>query len=313
MTSVLVHLGAGVGNVVLATPLLVALRSLGLSVDVWLAADYADTGSLLSGWDVVRRVVRQPDLGGYDVVVPAVPPFYWPRFHARFRACRGLVARPPDALFDRDEQEYYFTFARALGFAGPRPRCALPIAPADRAGVSAETVVLAPGCKTGEMAAKRWPHFPALAERFQDVTVVGTDDDLARFDGTPMRFPAHCRMLVGGLSLRETAEVLAAAAVVVANDSGLGHVAAAAGTPTVLLFGPTADAVLGRFPPNVTVLRAGLPCEPCWRGARLAACTRRVDCLAALAPERVEAVVRARATLAPPPCREEGAWAMSSR
>jgi ADP-heptose:LPS heptosyltransferase len=146
---------------------------------------------------------------------------------------------------------------------------------------------------------------PALAECFNDVVVVGTADDLRRFDGSPMRFPDHSRSLVGTLSLRETAEVLAGAAVVVANDSGLGHVAAAVGTPTVLLFGPTPDAALGRLPPNVTVLRAGLQCEPCWRGARLARCARRVDCLAALSTDRVEAAVRARATLLPSSHREE--------
>jgi heptosyltransferase-1 len=60
--------------------------------------------------------------------------------------------------------------------------------------------------------------------------------------------------------LRETAAVIAAAGTVVANDSGLGHVAAAVGVPTILLFGPTPNAVFGGFPPNVTVLRSGLPC-----------------------------------------------------
>jgi ADP-heptose:LPS heptosyltransferase len=88
--------------------------------------------------------------------------------------------------------------------------------------------------------------------------------------------------LVGLLSLRETAAVLAAAGVVVANDCGLGHVAAAVGVPTILLFGPTPDAVLGEFPPNVRVLRAGLRCEPCWRSVQFGACAGRIDCLAAV-------------------------------
>jgi ADP-heptose:LPS heptosyltransferase len=311
ITNALVHLGAGIGNVVLATPLLIALRRLGLAVDVWLAADYRDTDSLLTGWDVVRRVVHQPDFIDYDVVVPAVPPFYWPRFETRFRTCRAAVGRPPDALFYRDEQEYYFAFARALGFTGARPRCALPIAAADRIAADPGPLVLAPGCKTGEMAAKRWPHFPALAERFTDVVVVGTPDDLNRFDGSVMRFPAHCRSLVGSLSLRDTAAVMATAATVVANDSGLGHVAAAVGAPTILLFGPTSPDVLGQFAPNVTVVRAGWPCEPCWSGARLAPCRRRVDCLAAITPDQIEATIRAGATLQRVSQEEERAWTAS--
>jgi ADP-heptose:LPS heptosyltransferase len=141
------------------------------------------------------------------------------------------------------------------------------------------------------MAAKRWPHFPRLAELFPDVAIVGTPDDLFDFDGKAMHFPAHVRFFVGDLSLRETAGILAAAGAVVANDSGLGHIAGAVGTPTVLLFGPTPDATLGRLPPNVRVLRAELACEPCWFAKRLRACAGRVACLPLIEPERVAAAV----------------------
>src|SRR6202008_731065 len=121
-------------------------------------------------------------------------------------------------------------------------------------------------------------------ELFQDVVIVGTADDLHNFDGTPMRFPGHARSLVGRLSLREAAGVIAAAGAVVANDSGLGHVAGAVGTPTILLFGPTPDATLGRLPPNVKVLRGGLACEPCWFGDRFGACAGRIACMPLIEP-----------------------------
>jgi ADP-heptose:LPS heptosyltransferase len=93
--------------------------------------------------------------------------------------------------------------------------------------------------------------------------------------------------LIGRLSLRETAEVMAAAGAVVANDSGLGHVAAAVGVSTILLFGPTPAATLGRFPPNVTILSSNLPCAPCWFGRRFASCGGRIDCLDRLTPSLV--------------------------
>jgi hypothetical protein len=144
-------------------------------------------------------------------------------------------------------------------------------------------LVLAPGCKTGEMAAKRWPFFPELAERLDDVALVGTRDDLP---GRP--FPAHVRLLVDRLTLRQTAQVLASAGVVVGNDSGLSHVAGAVGTPTLMLFGPTSHQILGTLPPNVRVLRAGLACEPCWSGARFGACAGQVTCLAGLSVDVVE-------------------------
>jgi IrrE N-terminal-like domain len=69
------------------------------------------------------------------------------------------------------------------------------------------------GIGTGVMAAKRWPYFSKLAEQFNDV-LVGIEDDLRQFNGEPMRFPAHVRSLVGPLSLRETASMMAAAGAV---------------------------------------------------------------------------------------------------
>jgi ADP-heptose:LPS heptosyltransferase len=304
----LVHLAAGVGNLVLATPLLAALDAMGYEVDLLLHADYPQAAELFRGWSAVRGVYAGPVPPGvaYHRLIPAVPPFYWTGLGRLYRGRGAVLPRPADRLFYRDEQAWYLSFAQALGWpAGLRPVYRLPVAPSDAHGITSTTVVLAPGCKTGEMAAKRWPHFAALAERFADVAVVGTAEDMAAADGTPLRFPPHVRSLVGRLTLRETAEALAAAGVVVANDSGLGHVAGAVGAPTVLLFGPTSEHVLGTFPENVRVMRGGLACEPCWTTARLRACGGRVDCLRALTVQRVEAEVRARLCAAGPPPRLE--------
>lgn len=290
---VLVHLAAGIGNIVLATPLLTALQELGYTTDVSLRADYPETAELLDGWSAVRRVVgATAPACRYDAVIPAVPPFYWRGLRPLYANGARVVTRPADALFYEDEQGWYLEFARKLGYpADRRPPCSLPIAPAAGA-LNASTVILAPGCKTGEMACKRWPHFPALAGRFERIAVIGTADDLVSADSGTLSFPSHARVLAGKLSLRQTAEFIASAGVVVANDSGLGHVSIAVGTPTVMLFGPTPDRSLGPFPPHAVVLRSGLPCEPCWFGRRFEACARRIDCLQELPPDRVERVVR---------------------
>lgn len=288
--TVLVHLAAGIGNIVLATPLLSALGRMGATIDLWLSADYAETADLFREWSTVRRIVTYPS-GSYDAYLPAVPPFYWNRFRGFYEGRRGVVPRPPDSIFWTDEQAYYVSFARALGFTGTAPPLLLPVSAQDPIAAT-PNVVLAPGCKTGEMAAKRWPWFPELAEHLEHVTIVGTQDDLKRWDDTAMRFPAHARMCAGQLGLRQTAELMAASSIVVANDTGLGYVAAALGVPTILLFGPTPHLTLGRMPAHVTVLRSGLPCEPCWfsRG-RLIACSNRVDCLRAISVQRVRSEI----------------------
>lgn len=289
--AVLVHVGAGVGNVVLATPLLMALHEMALAVDVLLAADYTQTADLLRPWSAVREIFTSstsPSLTSYQLIAPALPPFYQPRFGRTIARRPNALARPPDSLFYENEQDFYLHFARALDYPADRsPWPSLPIAPSEKCGVTSRTVVLAPGCKTGVMATKRWPHFGALAATFDDVVVVGTVDDLRQNDGAPMKFPSHVRSFVGKLSLRETAELMAAAGVVVGNDSGLSHVAAAVGTPTVMLFGPTPHKSLGPMPQNVKVLRGGLPCEPCWFHDRFRACGRKIECLSTLSVEAV--------------------------
>jgi ADP-heptose:LPS heptosyltransferase len=290
---VLVHLGAGIGNVVLGTPLLIALHELGFRVDVLLAADYSQTADLLRPWSTVREIFgssAQPVLATYERIAPALPPFYQARFGRALAHRPNAIMRPPDSLFYKNEQAFYLHFARALNYPADRPpQPCLPIAPSETCGITSRTVVLAPGCKTGVMATKRWPHFVELAAAFSDVVVVGTPDDLRRNDGSPMNFPSHVRSLVGRLSLRETAELMAGAGVVVGNDSGISHIAAAVGTPTIVLFGPTPHESLGPMPPNVKVLRAGLPCEPCWFRDRFRACGKKIECLSTL---RVEAVIR---------------------
>src|SRR5580658_8123376 len=118
MEQVLVHLASGIGNIVLATPLLIALEEMGFSTDVRLDADYPATADLLSGWSAVRQVFTasmRPDMRQYNHILPAIPPFYWQRFAHQYRSIPGIVQRPPDNLFYQDEQNYYVAFARALG------------------------------------------------------------------------------------------------------------------------------------------------------------------------------------------------------
>ena len=180
MEQVLVHLASGIGNIVLATPLLIALEEMGFATDVRLDADYPATGGF------ARRLERRQT--GFHSIHPSghAPiqtrpalrsrPSIGSVFPRQYRDVPGVVPRPPDNLFYRDEQSYYVAFARALGYTSahaPFPR--LPIATKSanaRWGVTSGTVALAPGCKTGDMAAKRWPHFAELARGLADVAIV---------------------------------------------------------------------------------------------------------------------------------------------
>ncbi|HOJ51951.1 MAG TPA: lipopolysaccharide heptosyltransferase II [Syntrophales bacterium] len=69
--------------------------------------------------------------------------------------------------------------------------------------------------------------------------------------------------LAGQTTLRELAEIYRHALLVVTTDSGPMHIAAAVGTPTVALFGPTDPKRTGPYGPGHRVLRSPISCSPC--------------------------------------------------
>ncbi|HEY3148710.1 MAG TPA: glycosyltransferase family 9 protein, partial [Dongiaceae bacterium] len=71
-----------------------------------------------------------------------------------------------------------------------------------------------------------------------------------------------------GTDLRNGILAMAAAGVAISNDSGLMHIAAAVGTPTMGLFGPTSPylwAPLNGLAATVLQTKSVLPCQPCQR------------------------------------------------
>lgn len=125
-------------------------------------------------------------------------------------------------------------------------------------------VVLLPGSKPG-WDSKRWPHMQRLAEMLDRPVVLCREADLEAYAGLPFLAPIRDGRaeLVTGLDLAQAAAVLRHARAVVANDCGLAHVAAAAGAPTLVLFGPSSLDKNLHPRSNVTALRLDLPCRPC--------------------------------------------------
>ena len=70
--------------------------------------------------------------------------------------------------------------------------------------------------------------------------------------------------LVGRTSLRELAALLAISDLVICQDSGPMHIAAALGKPVVALFGPTSPARTGPYCPAARVVTLSLECAPCY-------------------------------------------------
>ncbi len=120
-------------------------------------------------------------------------------------------------------------------------------------------------------ASKRWTYYPEaarlFAERGFDVWVVGGPGEKALAEQIAAIGGPRVRNLTG-TDLRNGALAMAAASVAIANDSGLMHIAAAIGTPTMGIFGPTDPylwAPLNPLAATVRQTKSTLSCQPCQR------------------------------------------------
>ena len=229
----------------------------------WLA-----NGQLLVGLDEPREGAR----GYYDLIVRR-------------------------ASFHTHAVDWYLSVLPALGVPVENDFDWLPARPAVAAAVREKWAVnrqpwlaVLPGARWENI---RWP-----AERFAEVVrqlaarradlrfaILGGGADKPLGDLLGRAAPERCLDLTGATSLPEMVEWLRLSQVVLTNDTGPLHVAAALGKPLVALFGPTEPRRTGPYSQLDHVVRHRLPCAPCLK----ARCrwSNPMECLTAISPETV--------------------------
>lgn len=134
----------------------------------------------------------------------------------------------------------------------------------------ARLVVFAPGAEFG--AAKRWParHFAHLARDIlgqhpdTQIALLGSPKDKAAGDEIlALVQDARVLNLAGATKLDEAIAIIARASAVVANDSGLLHIASSLNRPVVALYGPTDPDHAPPFSSVAKSLSLRLECAPC--------------------------------------------------
>ncbi|MEX0885073.1 MAG: lipopolysaccharide heptosyltransferase II [Phycisphaeraceae bacterium] len=218
----------------------------------------------------------------------------------------ALIPRHEGSYIPVPTREYYLGLVRYLGAREVDPTMHLVVREADdraATGLLADAgldpgdgrplVLLNPGAAFG--AAKMWPpaRFAAVADRCAGelgavVALIGAPSErpvLAAVKAaarTPLLdLPAY------GLDLATLKAVIARARVLVTNDTGPRHVAAALDTPVVTIFGPTDPAWTEIGYARERIVRVDVPCGPC----QLKVCPLDHRCMTRVHPGRVVANV----------------------
>ena len=355
---------AGIGDLLLATPALRALRETYPHAHIDLLVT-PDSAGILNGWQVIDRIIvldkylfdypqqfltRPHNLlrlkplwrdlrdGHYDAVLllhHLTLPFGRLKHQLLLRATGAqwrvgldnghgwfLNVRVKDNGFGAmHEAEYYLAVAGAVGAKTKDKRLVVPLSEADHRqawqllyehetpqNIRHPIIAMHPG-SGGYSTARRWA--PERFAQLADTLYSGVGGQLLLLGGPEeaelhqhiidmMHSEMSVRSMAGKGSIKVTAALLEQVDLFIGNDSALVHLAVAAGTPTVAIFGLTNAQAWGPFADEkagqqALIVRLNLPCMPCfYRGHDLGTpegCATR-DCLALLGVDPIATAAR---------------------
>lgn len=141
---------------------------------------------------------------------------------------------------------------------------------------------------------KEWPEnnwvqvINLLLAQGKCVALTGSPSDLSAAERIQSRVsrPHSVEILAGKLSLRQTAEVLQSAELVLSVNTGILHLASALGCRVLGVHGPTSVKRWGPIGPQAETLQSTLPCSPCLNLGFDFGCNQN-RCMQAILPEEV--------------------------
>ncbi len=189
-----------------------------------------------------------------------------------------LNERLPAYDIEKHALERYLDVARHLGAKDPSPKCALPVE-RERKLMQERTAALLPQGRplvvvnpVARWATKLWPerNFAELADRLAIekhavVIFTGSSEDRAVNERILSMMSERAINWAGETTLKELAALASLADLFITTDTGPMHLAAAAGTRVLALFGPTAPWRTGPYGPSHIVVRTGIECSPCFQ------------------------------------------------
>jgi len=203
--------------------------------------------------------------------------------------------RVPASVRGRSQLYYYRAMLEGLGLAvagPPDASLACPEAWAERGrallGAPGPWIGVNPGAAYG--TAKRWPpeRFAAAAALVARragarIAIVGAGSERPLAERIAAQLGSSARILCGETTLAELVGVLRELRLLLTNDSGPMHLAAALGTPLVAVFGSTDWSETSPVSERARVVREETECAPC----RLRECPIDHRCMTRVAVDRV--------------------------
>ncbi len=139
---------------------------------------------------------------------------------------------------------------------------------AEGIGGAERILILNPGAAYG--SAKRWDEarFAEVADRLSTelalrTAIIGSASELPVARKVQSLMKTSAAVLNGKTTLETLIGLLAETTLMITNDSGPMHIAAALGTPTVAVFGSTDERTTAPFAVNTKVVKKPVPCSPC--------------------------------------------------
>lgn len=129
--------------------------------------------------------------------------------------------------------------------------------------------VFCPGAEYGP--AKRWPaaYYANIAQRLRQrgyaVWLIGSGKDRHAAEEINQLAGAQCINLCGSTDLGDALALLACARLVISNDSGLMHLAAALDRPMLALFGSSSPQFTPPLSAQAQVIKLDIECSPCFK------------------------------------------------
>jgi heptosyltransferase-1 len=217
---------------------------------------------------------------------------------AREGSWLAYTHRIPIPTLEVHAVDRYLWVGNLLGFDNDPPVFNLPVSPEAEARISGHLAAhAAPGRQIAILVpGTMWETKHWTPEGFADVArrlagngfipiFIGSKGEKALNRSIHEQAPGSTDF-TGQTSLADAVALIRRAAVVVTNDSGVMHIGAALGKPTVSIFGPTNPVHVGPYGQPGSVVRLDLPCSPC-NYRRLAQCPNDHACMRDLTVDMV--------------------------